>query len=94
MAHYSNRDPTETEKVITAGVSTAKGSQVGSVHIRKEGFKMFPNRLGTELGFNKVWRAAGLEVEDSEDRMARRAAEESAKASVDGDNAGESSPAK
>ncbi|QSS56291.1 hypothetical protein I7I53_04461 [Histoplasma capsulatum var. duboisii H88] len=94
MAHYSHRDPTEAEKVITAGLLTARGTQVGSVHIRKEGFKLFPNRLGTELGFNKVWRTAGFEVEDTADRMARRAAEASAKTSVDEDNTEERSAAK
>ncbi|EER44634.1 predicted protein [Histoplasma capsulatum var. duboisii H88] len=84
--HVSHKDPTETEEVITAGLFTEKGTQVGSVYFHLASKpKLFPNRLGEELGFSTTWRRPGLEVEDSKDRRERRAAEASAK----GDNASE-----
>lgn len=52
VAHRSSKDKNDQQKVLTLGLKTNNGTQVGSVHVHMDGsFKLFPNRAGREGGY-------------------------------------------
>ncbi|RDH36210.1 hypothetical protein BDQ94DRAFT_121650 [Aspergillus welwitschiae] len=52
VAHQSSKDKNDQQKVLTLGLKTNNGTQVGSVHVHMDGtFKLFPNRAGREGGY-------------------------------------------
>ncbi|PYH93056.1 hypothetical protein BO71DRAFT_328622 [Aspergillus ellipticus CBS 707.79] len=68
-AHYSSKDRSDNEKVITVGLATASGTRIGSVHVHMDGSsKFFPSRAGREGGYDTNIARARIEghMDDSE----------------------------
>ncbi|KAI9929664.1 hypothetical protein ASPWEDRAFT_172672 [Aspergillus wentii DTO 134E9] len=52
VAHYSSKDKSDRQKVLTVGLKTNNGTQVGAIHVHVDGtWKLFPNRAGREGGY-------------------------------------------
>ncbi|KAE8157068.1 hypothetical protein BDV40DRAFT_305494 [Aspergillus tamarii] len=52
VAHFSSKDRGDRQKVLTVGLKTSNGTQVGAIHVHVDGtWKLFPNRAGREGGY-------------------------------------------
>ncbi|GAB1196236.1 hypothetical protein APSETT444_005504 [Aspergillus pseudonomiae] len=62
-AHFSSKDKSDHEMVITIGLATTAGMQIGSVHVHVNGtFKFFPSLAGRQGGYDANIARAQIEV--------------------------------